>query len=56
VIVIKGINDPTPLYGFAILTGCALLASITSLFIKEDLRRLSFSKNNSEVSIDMMQN
>ena len=52
VIVIHGVENPTPLYGFSLLTGCAFIAALISLFIKEDLRRLDFSRSNSEVSVD----
>jgi len=52
VIVINGIDNPEPLYGFGILAGCACVAAIISLLIKEDLRRLDFSRTNSQESIE----
>ena len=52
VIVIDGVENPTPLYGFSLLSGCALLAAVVSLFIREDLRRLSFSRSESKISIE----
>ena len=52
VIVINGVDDPTPVYGFALLAGCACLAAIISLILREDLRRLSFARTNSEMSME----
>jgi hypothetical protein len=52
VIVIDGADNEKPIYGFALLAGCAAIAAFFSLLIKEDLRRLDFSRTNSEVSMD----
>jgi FLVCR family feline leukemia virus subgroup C receptor-related protein len=52
VIVVHGPEDPKPIYGFGLLAGCAALAAFFSLLIKEDLRRLDFSTNNSFISVD----
>jgi hypothetical protein len=39
-----------PIKGFALLAGCAGLSAIMTIFIREDLRRISFSKSSSETS------
>jgi FLVCR family feline leukemia virus subgroup C receptor-related protein len=52
VVVIHGVENPQPIYGFGMLSGCAVLAAIISLILREDLRRLSFSRTNSEMSME----
>lgn len=39
-----------PIKGFALLSGCAGVAALITLFIKEDLRRISFSRSNSTLT------
>jgi hypothetical protein len=34
-----------PIKGFALLAGCAGIAALTTIFIKEDLRRISYSRS-----------
>ena len=42
-----------PIKGFALLSGCAGVAALVSIFIKEDLRRISFTRSNSELASEI---
>jgi len=52
VVLIDGTEDSHPIYGFGMLACVAFLAAVISCFIKEDLRRLSFSVLNSQDSME----
>lgn len=52
VVLINGTEDSHPIYGFGMLACVAFLAAVISCFIKEDLRRLSFSVLNSQDSME----